>query len=301
MIHREGPRGRRRSRIDLFSYAMLAPDLIGLAVFVFAPIVMAFYVSLHSWDALSPMQFIGIDNYLELLADSEWWGSLVRTAAYVLIYVSVVFWASLALAVFLASLRRAQEFFRTVYFVPFAISTVVAGMIWLFMYGDRTGYLNAALRAVGLPPLLFLAGPRQALPSIAVASAWMSVGYYTIIFLAAIKDIPPSYFEAARLDGAGAFRIFAHVTFPLIREVSTFVLIITTIASFQVFDQIKIMTNGGPAGATNVTVFYIYRQCFEFMKLGYSSALAFILFLFIFAVSMAQVRITRADRGAGKE
>jgi ABC-type sugar transport system permease subunit len=280
---------------------MLAPDLIGLAVFIFAPIAMAFYVSLHSWDALSPMQFIGAENYVELFADSDWWASLGITASYAVLYVALVFCLSLLLAVFLSSLKTLQQFFRTVYFVPFAISTVVAGMIWLFMYNDKTGYLNAALRALGLSPRLFLAGTREALPSIAFASAWMVIGYYAIIFLAAIKDIPISYYEAARMDGAGPVRLFLHVTFPLIKEVNAFVLIITSIASFQVFDQIKIMTNGGPASATNVTVFYIYRQCFEFMKLGYSSALAFALFVVILLISLVQLRVTKADRGADGE
>jgi len=280
---------------------MLAPDLLGLALFIFAPIVMAFIVSLHSWDALTPMSYIGLGNYATLLADSDWWRSLGITLSYVLMYVSLTFCASLALAVFLASMRNLQEFFRTLYFIPFAISTVVSGMIWLFMYNDKNGYLNAGIRALGLPPMRFLSNTSQALPSIAVATAWMSVGYYTIIFLTAIKDIPVSYYEAARLDGANARQVFFRITFPLLREVNAFVLIITTIASFQVFDQVKIMTNGGPANATSVTVFYVYRQCFEFMKLGYSSSLAFVLFVVIFLVSIAQIKLTHADRGSSGE
>lgn len=295
------PRPIRKKGENLFAYLMLAPDLVGLALFIFAPIVMAFVVSLHSWDALSPMSYIGLANYAELLSDADWWRSLGITASYVLMYVALTFLASLALAVFLSSLRKGQEFFRTVYFTPFAISTVVAGMIWLFMYNDKNGYLNAAIRALGLPPMRFLAGTKEALPSIAVATAWLSVGYYTIIFLTAIKDIPTSYYEAAKLDGANAGQLFFRITFPMLREVNAFVLIITTIASFQVFDQVKIMTNGGPANATNVTVFYVYRQCFEFMKLGYSSALAFALFLVIFAVSLAQVKLTQAESGPSGE
>jgi len=291
----------RRGRENLFAYLMLAPDLLGLALFIFAPIVMAFIVSLHSWDALTPMSYIGLGNYATLLADSDWWRSLGITLSYVLMYVSLTFCASLALAVFLASMRNLQEFFRTLYFIPFAISTVVSGMIWLFMYNDKNGYLNAGIRALGLPPMRFLSNTSQALPSIAVATAWMSVGYYTIIFLTAIKDIPVSYYEAARLDGANARQVFFRITFPLLREVNAFVLIITTIASFQVFDQVKIMTNGGPANATSVTVFYVYRQCFEFMKLGYSSSLAFVLFVVIFLVSIAQIKLTHADRGSSGE
>jgi ABC-type sugar transport system permease subunit len=287
---------RKRRRTAFFAYAMLAPDVMGLLVFMFLPIIMAFIVSLNSWDVLSPMRFIGFANYRTLIADSDWWRSLRTTVGYALMYVMMVFWFSLFLAVFINSLKRWQELFRTLNFIPFSISTVVAGMAWLFLLNDRTGYVNAALRGLGLPTGLFLGSTSQALPSIAVMTAWMNVGYYTIIFLAAIKDIPSSYFEAARIDGAGSFRMFWYITFPLLKNVSAFVLIITSIASFQVFDQIKIMTNGGPASATSVTVFYIFKQSFEFMKFGYASALAFILFLIIFAISMAQLRLTRAGQ-----
>jgi ABC-type sugar transport system permease subunit len=289
---------RKRRRTALFAYAMLAPDVLGLLVFIFLPIIMAFIVSLNSWDALSPMRFTGLANYRTLIADSDWWRSLRITAGYALMYVMMVFWISLLLAVFINSLKRLQELFRTLNFIPFSISTVVAGMAWLFLLNDRTGYVNAALRSLGLPTGLFLASVTQALPSIAVMTAWMNIGYYTIIFLAAIKDIPSSYFEAARIDGAGSFRMFCSITFPLLKNVSAFVLVITTIASFQVFDQIKIMTNGGPASATSVTVFYIFKQSFEFMKFGYASALAFILFLIIFVISLVQLRLTRAGQGS---
>ena len=291
---RPGP--ARHTKTTLFAYSMLAPDIIGLALFIFLPIVMAFYVSLHSWDALSPMRFVGLKNYITLISDSDWWRSLRITLTYTLMYVVMIFWLSLLLAVFLNSLKRGQELFRTLYFIPFSISTVVAGMMWLFLLNDKTGYINAAFRVAGMPALKFLASTREALPSIAFMTVWMNVGYYSIIFLAAIKDIPSSYYEAAKLDGAGPLAIFVHITFPLLKDISAFVLVITTIASFQVFDQIKIMTNGGPASSTSVTVFYIFRQSFEFMKLGYASALAFALFIVIFAVSLLQLKFTRTSR-----
>jgi multiple sugar transport system permease protein len=284
-----------KRQTNLAAYAMLAPDLIGLAVFIFLPILMALYVSLHDWDAFSPMQYVGLDNYINLLSDSDWWRSLAITALYSVAFVALVFFVSLFLANYLGSLKSAQELFRTLYFIPFAVSTVVASMIWLFMYNDKTGFINAALRFLGIPPQRFLADPKQALLCIALTTAWMNIGYYTIIFLAAMKDIPRSYYEAAMLDGANWWSVFRRITFPLLREVSAFVLVVTTIASFQVFDQVKIMTNGGPANATNVTVFYIYRQAFEFIKLGYSSSLAFVLFIVIFSISIFQLRLTRSD------
>lgn len=277
---------------------MLAPDAIGIFIFIFLPIIIALVVSLHSWDALSPMRFLGLENYATMIHDGEWWASFGRTAFYAFIYVMMVFWISLFLAVLLNSLKRAEDFFRTAFFIPFSVSTVVASTAWLFIMNDKTGYINSLLRLAGLPGFMFLASTKEALPSIAVVTAWMNVGYYAIIFLAAIKDIPREYNEAALIDGAGPARIFISITFPLLKDISTFVLVISTIASFQVFDQIKIMTNGGPVSATRVAVFYIFRQSFEFMHFGYASALAFMLFLIIFVISIFQMKIMRINREA---
>ena len=286
----------RKAKENIFAYLMLAPDIIGLAVFIFLPILIAFYVSLHDWNALEPMRFIGIKNYMTLMADEQWWTSVLTTFIYALMFVPLVFGASMLLAVFINSIPgKAQEFFRTVYFVPYSVSTVVAAIMWMFMLDERSGYVNNIINVLGIPHQSFLGDPNQALFCIAVISAWMLIGYYAIVFLAALKDIPASYYEAARLDGANGFQIFKSITFPLLREVSTFVLVVTTIASFQVFDQIKIITNGGPAQATNVSVFYIYTNSFEYMKLGYSSALAFVLFIIIFTLSLFQLKLTKGS------
>lgn len=284
----------RRAREYIFAYAMLAPDVIGLAIFVFLPVLLAFYVSLHQWNALEPMKYIGFRNYRTLLTDTSWWESVKTTIKYSLMFVPLVYCISLLLAVFINSIPgKIQQFFRTMYFVPFSISTVVVAIIWMFMFDQKRGYLNAIARFLGMKPQTFIANPHQSLFWIAFVSAWMLIGYYTIIFIAALKDIPESYYEAARIDGANFLRIFKNITFPLLREVRTFVLIITTILSFQVFDQIKIMTNGGPANATNVSVFYIYKQSFEYMKLGYASSMAFVLFLIIFCFSAIQLKMQK--------
>jgi multiple sugar transport system permease protein len=286
----------KKMQENIFAYLMLAPDLIGLAIFVFLPIIVAFYVSLHSWNALEPMKYIGLKNYTTLLHDTDWWKSLLTTAKYSVMFVPMVFCTSLLLAVFINSIPgKMQEYLRTVYFLPYSISTIVGGIIWMFMFDVQRGYFNAFLKFFHIPPQTYLANPKQALFCIALISAWMIIGYYTIIFLASIKDIPISYYEAAKIDGANAITTFFKITLPLIKQTSTFVLIITTIGSFQVFDQVKILTNGGPANATNVSVFYIYKQSFEYMKLGYSSALAFILFIIIFILSMFQLKIMKGD------
>lgn len=287
---------KRKVKENAFAYLMLAPDVIGLAVFVFLPILIALYVSFHNWNALEPMVYCGLDNYKTLLSDGQWWHSVWTTILYTLMFVPMVFCISLLLAVFINSIPGVmQEIFRTIYFIPYAISTVIASIIFRFLMDPQRGLINDVLKAFGIPAQDFLGSPKQALFCIALISAWMLIGYYTIIFLAGLKDIPVSYYEAAYLDGANSFQAFKSITLPMIREVSTFVLIVTTIASFQVFDQIKILTNGGPADATTVSVYYIYQNAFDYMKVGYSSALAFVLFIIIFVFSLLQLRLTKGN------
>jgi len=286
----------KNTRENIFAYCMLAPDVIGLAVFFFLPVIIALYTSFHSWNVLEPMQFIGLDNYKAMLSDTQWWGSVRTTLLYSVMFVPMVFCFSLLMAIFVNSIPgKAQQLFRTLFFIPYAISTVVASLIWRFILDPQRGFLNEIFGLFGISPQGFLGSTKQALFCIALVSAWMLIGYYCIIFLSALKDIPISYYEAAKLDGANAFHIFTNITFPLLKEVSTFVLVVTTIASFQVFDLIKILTNGGPSEATNVSVYYIYQNAFEFMKVGYSSALAFVLFLIIFVMSLFQLKLTKGE------
>lgn len=289
----------QKAQCALFAYMMLAPDVIGLLVFLFLPILLSVFTSFHNWNALNPkMTFVGLKNYAALFRDGVFWDSMVKTLQYTLMFVPMIFCLSLLLALFVNSLsRRIQEFFRTVYFVPFAISTVVASLMWLFLMDPQRGVINDALKLLGLPAQSFLGDPDQALFCIAIISVWILVGYYSIIFLAALKDVPRSYYESARLDGANGFVIFRRITFPLLREVNTFVLLVTTIASFQVFDLIKIMTNGGPANATNVTVFNIYTHAFQYSQLGYAAAMAVTLFAVIFLVSVFQLKFLQKGEG----
>jgi multiple sugar transport system permease protein len=303
VIRRTAPKRRgfrtRKGQRAMFAYLMLAPDAIGLLVFLVLPILLAVYTSFHNWNALNPkMTFIGIQNYINLMRDNVFWDSLVKTLKYTAMFVPMIFCLSLLLALFVNSLpKRTEGFFRTAYFVPFAISTVVASLMWLFMFDPQRGVVNDVFKFLGLPPQSFLGDPRQALFCIAFISVWILVGYYSIIFLAALKDVPASYYESARLDGANAFVLFRDITFPLLREVNTFVLLVTSIAAFQVFDLIKIMTNGGPANATNVTVFYIYTNAFQYSQLGYSSAMAVVLFALIFTVSLIQLKFLQKGEG----
>lgn len=276
------------------AYAMLLPDVLGLLVFVFIPILYAFYISLHYWTGLSAMTFAGLKNYKKLLSDDLFLKSLWVTVKYTFMYVPAVFCLSLLVASLLNSLnKRVQSFFRTAFFVPYAISTVIAGLMWSFMYDPMKGFLNQIIRFCGGENQKFLASTTQALPSVVVVGVWLVLGYNSILFLSAMKDIPAEYYEAADIDGAGSIRKFFTITLPLLKDTTVFVVVMCAIASFQAFDQIKVMTAGGPANATTTSVLYTYRQAFETNQMGYSSALAFVLFLVIMVFTLLQMKILK--------
>lgn len=273
---------------------MMLPNIIGLGVFLILPILGAFYISLHDWNGMTPMKFAGFKNYLKLFHDQKFFHTLQVTLKYSAIYVAGIFCISLGLAMLLTKLRdKFQSFFRTAFFLPYAVSTVIAALVWSFMYDPMQGYINQIIKLFGGGKQGFLADTNQALVCVVVVAIWLVIGYNAIIFLSGIKDIPSSYIEAAKIDGAGEFCIFFRIILPLLRQTIIFVLITTTIGSFQAFDLIKVMTNGGPALATNTTVYYIYRQAFEVNKMGYASAVSFFLFIVIMILTCIQLVVLR--------
>lgn len=274
------------------AYGFLLPNIIGLSVFVFFPIVYAFFISLHDWNLLSPKEFTGFSNYVALMNDSQWWDSIRRTLIYAAVYVPSLFCLALFFAVILSHLKgKLLNSVRTLYLMPFAITSVISAVVWMFLLDPRNGFINNVIGYFGIPPQQFLGSTDQALISIIVVMIWINLGYNMIIFLASIKDIPKDFYEAADIDGATKRQKFRHITFPLLRDISIFILVITTIGSFQVFDQVQVMTKGGPANATEVSVLYIYKQSFQLLNMGYASALAFVLFLIIFVLSILQLRL----------
>lgn len=283
----------KTNRKEAFTaYGFLLPNLLGLTVFVFVPMVYAFYVSLHEWNALSPKVFIGFDNYVQLTSDHEWWNSVYRTFIFTLIYVPALYILALFFAVIVNSLTpRVQSLTRTMFLLPFAITSVISAVIWMFLYNPRDDFINQFLNLFGIPNQQFLGSTSQALFSIIVVIIWINLGYNMVIFMASLKEIPKDYYEAAQIDGATSWKAFRYITFPLLKETSIFILVVTTIGSFTVFDQIMVMTKGGPASSTEVSVLYIYKQAFEFLNMGYASALAVVLFLIIFVLSLAQMRL----------
>lgn len=275
---------------------LMAPAVLGLLAFVALPIAGALTISLLDWSALSSPTFVGLANYAALLSDPQFPRSLLTTALFAVGYVVGLYVLSLSLALIVNQHTPASGFFRSAYILPMMVSPAVAAVIWRYILDERSGILNAFLGVFGISSLSWLGTQQLALISITVVAVWQAAGYTTIIQLAGLQDIPREYYESAEVDGASFWASFRHITLPLLRPTTAFVVIVSLIDAFQVFDVAFVLTRGGPAGATTTAVIYIYRQGFEFLKFGYASAVAVILFSIIFALSFIMLRAFRQER-----
>jgi multiple sugar transport system permease protein len=285
----------RRGQQRLVGYGFLLPDLLGLAVFVALPILGAFYISFHDWSGIGAREWIGLQNYSDLIDDEGFRDSLRITAIYTVVFVPLLFCISLALALLVNQGLRLTGVFRSAYFAPFMVSLVVASVLWGFMLQNPAGAVNEVIGLFGIAPQPWLGSTRFALVSVIMVTLWQGVGYSMIIFLAGLQDIPRVYYEAATIDGAGAWKRFRYITLPLLKPTSVFVGLISFIQALQLFDPIYVLTQGGPAGATTTAVYYIYETAFEFLQLGYASALSVVLFLIILVFSLLQLRVFRTE------
>jgi multiple sugar transport system permease protein len=285
----------RRGQQWLVGYAFLLPDLIGLAVFVVLPIIGAFYISFHDWTGIGKQSWAGIDNYKTLIHDKAFWQSIKITGIYTVSFVPLLYIISLGLALLVNQGLRLTGAMRTAFFAPYMVSLVISSVVWSFMLQDPAGVINVIIGWFGFAPQSWLGTTDTALISVIVVTLWQSVGYSMIIFLAGLQDIPTSLYEAARVDGAGPWRRFISITLPLLKPTSVFVVLISFIGAFQLFDPIFVMTQGGPANATTTAVYYIYQQAFQYLQLGYASALSVVLFAIILVFSMIQLRVFRDE------
>ena len=287
----QSARKRARRSSTLVAWSFLLPNLIGFAVFTFIPVVAALLISFTSWDLLSPPEWVGVDNYVRLASDPLFHKVLMNTLLYVL--GTVPFQMVFALLIALALNQRipGQTFFRTAYFMPVVASTVAVALVWRWIFHADFGLLNSFLYFIGVNnPPNWLSSTRWALPAIIIMSIWQQVGFSMVLFLAGLQGVPTTLHEAAKIDGASSWQRFWFITIPMLSSTTFFVLIISIINSFQVFDQAYIMTEGGPANATNTIVFNIYRYAFQFFQMGYAAAMAWVLFAVIFVVTLIQFR-----------
>ena len=284
------------------SYAawwFVAPALLVLAVFFFIPVLAAFAMSLTDFDLyalgdLSNLRVIGLRNYGQLLVDPLFWKALGNTFYFVLLGVPLSIGASLGAALLVNSkLARFRNFFRTVYFAPVVTTLVAVAVVWRYIFHTRYGFLNYVLSWVGIDPIDWMGEPRWAMPAIVILAVWKNFGYNMIILLAALQSIPDDLYEAARIDGASGWQLFRHVTLPGLAPVLTLVSILTIAGYFQLFAEPYVMTEGGPLQSTMSVLYFMYEEGFKWWSLGRASAVAFLLFVIMFAITLLQLSVSR--------
>lgn len=267
----------------------LAPSAVPLVLFTFLPMVRAFWTSLHQWNLLSAMKWVGLDNYAHLLRDADTHRAFLNTFTYILGYLPLVYVGGLALALALNAAIPLRNLLRGVYFLPVVTSWIVVALIWRWLLNPEVGVVNHLLGLVGIDGPGWWTDPAWAMPSIILASAWKDLGFVMIILLAGLQAIPQDLYEAARVDGAGWWARLWHITVPMLSPTTFFVVVISLINGFQVFDQVYAMTGGGPAGASTVVVQQVYDLTFRYGQAGLASALSWLLFLLVLAVTVVQM------------
>jgi multiple sugar transport system permease protein len=279
---------------------LLLPSLAGMVVFLMAPVLSSLVLSFSQWDLIGEIHWVGIDNYVTALTDPAVLGALRNTVTFILGYLPSVVIIALGLALLLNRRIRGRVVFRAIYFVPVVTSWVAVSLIWKWLLNPQYGLVNFALGAIGIKGPGWLFDPAWAMTGVILTSVWKDIGFVTVIYLAGLQDIPEPLYEAAALDGATPWQQFWSITFPMLAPTTFFVTTISLISSFQVFDQVWIMTQGGPAGATSVMVELIYKNAFSYYKMGYASAISWVLFALIFAVTIAQHLLQKQlDRSDG--
>lgn len=269
------------------AYLFLLPAVAVLFTFQYLPAVEVFRLSLTDRLLLRPFSnYIGLQNYARLVEDSRFWNASWNTLYFVLASVPLQIGIAIALAMALSRALKRVSFFRTVFFMPVAGSLVALSIVWDWIYHPRLGALNAALRLVGISGPNWLQDSTFAMPAIVLLVVWTGTGYYMVIYLAGLMDISDTYYEAAKIDGAGPWFTFTRITWPLLTPTTYLVMILQTINSFQVFTSVYVMTGGGPSRSTEVLVYYLYQRAFESMEFGYASTVAVALFTFLVALTL---------------
>lgn len=279
---------------NLIAYSFILPNLVGFAVFTLVPMAFAFALSFLSWDGANPIAFVGLKNFTRMLGDETFRISTWNTIYYTLGTVPITMVLSLLLAVLLNREIKGRNVFRVIFFFPYVASLVAVAVVWNMIFHPAMGPVNNFLMWLGMEnPPKWTASTTWAMPTVIMASIWRGVGYYMIIYLAALQGISETLYEAAEMDGATAWQRFRRITVPLLTPATFFVSMMLTINCFKVFDLILVMTNGGPGRATNVLVYMIYNQAFINFDYGYSSAIAMILFVIVMVVTVLQFRVEK--------
>lgn len=289
-MHRLSRRGRR----NIEGWIFIGPAILGILAFQFVPILVSMYASLTTWDGMNPPEFTGIENFRRLVVEDKFFReTLKNTVFFTLGHIPLTIVFALILALFCNLNLPGISLFRTAYFIP-AVSNVVAiSVVWFWIYQPQNGVLNSMLSRIGIEGPAWLSSTTWAMPAVILVSVWQGVGYPMVILLAGLQGIPHELYEAAKIDGASSWNQFWKITIPLLTPTLFFLLITQFISSFQVFGIIYVMTQGGPANATSVYIYYLYQNAFAFGRMGYASAMAWILFAIIAVVTFAQWKLQK--------
>lgn len=283
----------------VWAWAFLAVPLVFYGVVRFYPTAQAFYLSFTSWNLLGEARFIGVDNYVRLTQDPVFWKVAVNSFEYVALGLPISLVLSFVIAYYLDRVRFGHALLRALYFLPHLTTAAAMAWVWRWLYQPvPVGVFNGVLADIGLPAQPFLRSTDQALPAVLAPAIWAMLGFQVVIFLAGLKAIPRSYYEAADIDGAGAWRVLREITLPLLRPTLVFLIVISSIAFLRIFDYVYNMTNGdgGPLDSTKPLVLSIYQTAFGRFDMGYASAQTVVLFFILLALTLLQMRLLRKPR-----
>jgi multiple sugar transport system permease protein len=278
-----------RHREWIAGYLFILPDAIGLLIFLGLPMVLALVIGLYDVDGFGGFRFVGLANYVKIANDPMFWSAVRVTAFYVVLLVPALYVSGLGLALLVRRTNKVNTVLRSMFFAPQMVSLVVVALVWQFLVVDKIGVVSRLAFSLGLGSISLLGNPDFAMITVLIVSVWFLMGFYMLIFLGGLQDIPQQYYEAARIDGAGPIASFWYITLPLLRPTSFFVLLVSLVAAVagaQAFDIIYVMTRGGPANSTSVVILYIYQQAFGFSNFGYAAAMASILVFVLMALTL---------------
>jgi multiple sugar transport system permease protein len=282
-------------RKQILPYLLVSPYLIFVLVFVIFPVLFCFFLTFHKWNIISPMRFIGTENYARLFHDRLFWKAIGNTLKFLSLHIPLQLVISLFLAQLLNQKIRAASFFRASFFMPVIVSGVVITILWQQLYGFDNGMINRMLAAAGISKKGWLINPDLAIYSIAIMATWKNLGLYVILFLVGLQTVPEQYYEAAKMEGANSWQRFFHITLPMINPTIFLVVVLSTIGGFSLFIEPYIMTSGGPLNQTLSAVLYIYKQAFQYYNMGYSATLGFFYAIMIMTVVILQKRFIEKE------
>jgi len=279
----------------IIPYIFIAPYVVHFLVFISFPVIFSFVLMFHEWNIISPMEYVGLNNFYRLINDSVFFKSLLNTIIFLVIHIPLQIIVALFFAVMLNQKVRFIGFFRAAYFLPVIVSGVVVTILWQQLYGYETGLLNRILMSAGLDKVSWLVNPHLAMPSIALMATWKNVGLYIVLFLVGLQTVPGHLYESAEIEGANAWQKFYHITLPMINPTLFLVVILSTIGGFSLFIEPYVMTGGGPLNSTISAVLYIYKQGFFYYHMGYAATLGFFFAGIILLVIVLQKKFVEKE------